>query len=299
MSDQPQDNKQSQSDFARRLGVFAWICVAIIFLWSLSWLFIDASIVSDELRGQFGDKFGAINSLFSGLAFATLIYALFLQMEELRLQRKELELTRNEMRGQKEEFSEQNKTLKQQRFENTFFQMLSKYNEIVTSISEFRPDGGVKSGRVYLAEIVNSLNYSVSYLNAPPAFDNVMTKYSAWYSDNEHLVGHYFRFLSKLFDLIDRSDVEDKQFYADIVKSSLSKAELTLLFYNCFADGGIGAKRYLEKYALLEDMPVRYLPMAYMYKWHDASAYGGEYPHVDDAEIEGMRQPGIGILSVL
>lgn len=299
MNCQTQDKTQSQSDFARRLGVFAWICVAIIFLWSLSWLFIDASIVSEEARGQFGDKFGAVNSLFSGLAFATLIYALFLQMEELRLQRKELELTRAEMRGQRDEFSEQNKTLKQQRFESTFFQMLSKHNEIVSSVSKFRPDGGVKSGRAYLAEIVDGLNYSVSYLNAPPKFDNVMTKYDEWYSDNEHLVGHYFRFLCKLFDLIDSGDVEDKQFYADIVKSSLSKAELTLLFYHCFGDGGIGATRYHKKYALLEDMPVRYLPMAYMYKWHDVSAYGGAYPHVDDADIESMRQPGIGILSIL
>jgi hypothetical protein len=48
-------------------------------------------------RGQFGDVFGAVNALFSGLAFAGLIYAVFLQREELSLQRKELELTRQEL----------------------------------------------------------------------------------------------------------------------------------------------------------------------------------------------------------
>lgn len=48
-------------------------------------------------RGQFGDVFGAVNALFSGLAFAGLIYTVFLQREELALQRKELELTRQEL----------------------------------------------------------------------------------------------------------------------------------------------------------------------------------------------------------
>ncbi len=38
-----------------------------------------------------------MNALFSGLAFAGLIYTVFLQREELALQRKELELTRQEL----------------------------------------------------------------------------------------------------------------------------------------------------------------------------------------------------------
>lgn len=48
-------------------------------------------------RGTFGDMFGAVNTLFSGLAFAGVIYAIVLQQRELKLQREELELTRNEL----------------------------------------------------------------------------------------------------------------------------------------------------------------------------------------------------------
>lgn len=48
-------------------------------------------------RGTFGDMFGSVNALFSGLAFAGLIYALFLQRTELALQREELKLTRTEL----------------------------------------------------------------------------------------------------------------------------------------------------------------------------------------------------------
>jgi hypothetical protein len=49
-------------------------------------------------RGQFGDIFGVVNALFSGLAFAGLIYAILLQREDLSLQRNELEMTREELR---------------------------------------------------------------------------------------------------------------------------------------------------------------------------------------------------------
>ena len=48
-------------------------------------------------RGTFGDMFGAVNSLFSGLALAGVIYAIILQRQELALQRQELELTRDEL----------------------------------------------------------------------------------------------------------------------------------------------------------------------------------------------------------
>ncbi len=48
-------------------------------------------------RGFFGDMFGGINALFSGLAFLGVIYTIILQRKELQLQRKELELTRKEL----------------------------------------------------------------------------------------------------------------------------------------------------------------------------------------------------------
>lgn len=47
--------------------------------------------------GVFGDTFGAINSLFSGLAFAGLLYTILLQSRELKLQREELALTREQL----------------------------------------------------------------------------------------------------------------------------------------------------------------------------------------------------------
>ncbi len=48
-------------------------------------------------RGQFGDLFGAVNALFTGLAFAALIYTVALQRSNFLLQREELRLSREEL----------------------------------------------------------------------------------------------------------------------------------------------------------------------------------------------------------
>src|SRR5688572_9814474 len=95
--------------------------------------------------GIFGDMFGAANALFSGLAFAGLIYAIWLQRAELQLQREELTATRAELRGQKEQLEAQNRTLRIQSFENTFFQLVRLHNDIVNAIDLVKPGEG---GRV-------------------------------------------------------------------------------------------------------------------------------------------------------
>lgn len=48
-------------------------------------------------RGLVGDSFGLLNALYSGLAFAGLLYAILLQRQDLALQREELTLTRTEL----------------------------------------------------------------------------------------------------------------------------------------------------------------------------------------------------------
>lgn len=57
------------------------------------WLFGVAPLIyyaPPDKAGEFGDMFGAVNALFSGLAFAGVVYAIFLQRIDLALQRQEL-----------------------------------------------------------------------------------------------------------------------------------------------------------------------------------------------------------------
>ena len=64
--------------------IAAAVIVAIWFgnLWVLSGQFPEMPV-----RGQFGDSFGGLNALFSGLAFAALIVTIWTQRQELTLQR--------------------------------------------------------------------------------------------------------------------------------------------------------------------------------------------------------------------
>nr|WP_319572788.1 hypothetical protein [uncultured Draconibacterium sp.] len=89
-----------------------WICYPFILN-----LFFD----SNNARGLFGDSFGALNSLISGLAFGGIIYTILLQQsqlimqkEELILQRKELELTRQELNRTAEAQEKSEKALSRQ-----------------------------------------------------------------------------------------------------------------------------------------------------------------------------------------
>lgn len=47
--------------------------------------------------------FGGVTALFSGLAFAGMIYAIIMQSQELALQREELSLTRKELEASRKE----------------------------------------------------------------------------------------------------------------------------------------------------------------------------------------------------
>lgn len=88
-------------------GIKSWhfivLSVVIISLWAGS-ILLNRFLFSDwDTRGLFGDSFGSINALFSGLALAGVIYTLVLQRYELELQRKELETTRSVMEAQLDE----------------------------------------------------------------------------------------------------------------------------------------------------------------------------------------------------
>jgi len=54
--------------------------------------------------GTFGDTYGALNALFSGLAFAGLIITVLIQKKELENQSKELQMQRTEMKETRKEF---------------------------------------------------------------------------------------------------------------------------------------------------------------------------------------------------
>jgi hypothetical protein len=51
----------------------------MLLLWISSWILLSIFLHSQESRGQFGDMFGAVNSLFSGFALCGVVYSIVLQ----------------------------------------------------------------------------------------------------------------------------------------------------------------------------------------------------------------------------
>lgn len=66
----------------------------ILGLWAGSGYVIYRFLPDSQGHGTFGDMFGAINALFSGLAFLGVIIAIILQKRELELQRAEIRYAR-------------------------------------------------------------------------------------------------------------------------------------------------------------------------------------------------------------
>jgi len=79
------------------------LILIVIAIWTLSGIMIWLIFENWENSGTFGDTFGFINSLFSGLALAAIIYTIYLQKNELQLQRKELKFTRKELKFTRKE----------------------------------------------------------------------------------------------------------------------------------------------------------------------------------------------------
>lgn len=82
MSDRNRDKR-----FFRRVLLGAGF---VVILWATSAVLILRYYRTADERAAFGDVFGAVNALFSGLAFLGLIVAIILQKEELEQQRAEM-----------------------------------------------------------------------------------------------------------------------------------------------------------------------------------------------------------------
>lgn len=220
-----------------------------------------------EKRGQFGDMFGFLGALFSGLAFAGLIVTIRQQREDLKNQKDEIELQREDLRAQtealelqkeeirqtneelklqREEMKAQNKTIMLQRFETTFFNMLKSQMEILSSVKYFKQEG---------TEAVASLlqNYASLFRK----FRNS----EVWkYENDDYIIqqymDQYFRHIIQTLKMIDTADfltVQEKYYYSEILSSHMSRYELGVFFYYCLTEEGkTTAKELVESLALFK-----------------------------------------------
>lgn len=240
--------------------------VLCLFFLNLSLIFF---VPDENTRGTFGDQFGAVNALFSGLAFAGLIYTIILQRrdlalqrDDLRLQREELALTRHEMEEQTAEFEKQNETLKIQRFENTFFNMLSQFQEVVNNLKVSKKFYGGEGRDCFEKSYAKNEQIEQSFNDfAHLSMSSIILRdgingYKR--SETPKYFDHYFRLLYRILKFVNDSkvitDFDEKYEYTAMLRAMLSRYELVWLYYNGLSYGTQKLKPLIERYAMLNNL---------------------------------------------
>ncbi len=227
----------------------------------------------------FGDSFGAVNALISAFAFAGMIVTFVLQRYELSMQRKELE-------AQRMEFSSQNETLRLQRFEHTFFNMMELQQSIVNdlyvadsykdNVTEDNPNnyGRISKeimvrneykGRNIFYYVFNVCKHQLNgdYVNGLRGVLQCsgLKEFDRYFTTT--VFDHYFRHLYTILKFIGKNDWlgDEKQYeYATFVRATLSRYELVMLYYNGFFHPKM--KKLIERYSMLNNLRHELLPVS-------------------------------------
>lgn len=255
--------------------------ISVLGIW-LSYLYVGKQSVGGDVmtaRGVFGDSWGSVNAIISAFAFAGVIVTLFLQNRDLNLQRKE-------MARQREEFEKENETLKQQRFENLFYNMLNLQQEIVAGlryeyteeeyvlvpsgvdappVQDKRKVNRIVTGRdvfrytferaeIYLAER-NQFNQRI-VVNGYREFLNAkgLSEYDETWIPT--IFDHYFRHLYKIIQFVDDQgfSFSEAYQYVALLRGTLSRYELVWIYYNALNPVFHKFQELIEKYSLLKNM---------------------------------------------
>lgn len=197
----------SGADDKKWVWLFLKIGGGILVLWCVSAFTIVYSIDASDRRAEFGDMFGAVNALFSGLAFAGLMVTIWMQKEDLRIQQ--------------EEIKKQNETLARQQFEATFFQMLKLFDERRKSV-KFGEQGGSRAFDTFRTNALQKLPNG-----RPDSFHIIMKE-----KDYEQELGPYLRQYENLCRLTAESRIALKDIYWRLLRDLLSGPEaILILFY--------------------------------------------------------------------
>lgn len=219
------------------------------------------------LWGQFGDFVGGtLNPILTFLTFCVVLATLYFQRTELIESRREMKRSADALEAQIREISEQ-------KFEASFFQLLTLLNIIVNSI-DLRVPGGrtgalvvpgydirgrdcfrehfIELGDLYREERRKNPSERISDL------ETIRIVYEQFWDRHRQDLGHYFRFIYNIIRLIDQKNTDNK-IYSRIFRAQLSDYELVLIFYNCQTHLGEKLKHLVEKTALLNNMPVELL----------------------------------------
>ncbi len=188
---------------------------------------IPGLIKTSSGKEDINSSYGALSTLFAGLAFAGVVISLGIQRKAM---------------------DSQAKASANQSFEHTFFQMLQMHCDLRDSVITKHNNGEYLKGIAAIQEI-----YQVS-LQVPLSKDSALKQeihtgeeaalvlinnaFNGYQKGNHDVLGPYLRSVYQILKYIDNSGLDNPKFYSSLFRAHLSTYELYFLFLNCLAEAG-------------------------------------------------------------
>ena len=188
-----------------------------LILW-LNWPIRDFSLTRS---GVFGESFGVINTIFSGLAFAGLLLTIHLQRHEL---------------------AESKETFRKERFEDSFYRLLGYYRQNLDDIKIIdHKTGTAHDGVAALIFLIKRLHTSMqkySHFLDTEQEDDKKAYYFKLFMETQRILSRQTRYLGTLECLLEQIEhelptVEARTPYWRILMSQLTIFEVKYIFYTC------------------------------------------------------------------
>lgn len=217
--------------------------------------------IPDAIReGVFGDSFGTLNALFSGLAFSGVLLTLIFQ-------RKDLSETRSQIASQQ--------------VESQFYNLLSHQQEVVRSfdLQNKVTDEVISRGRDCFRVWSESLHeIHKHYLESFGKSNGHIVPYELVYEMGRADLSLYFRSLYSVFRFVESSGYKGNAKFGVVLRSLLSDYELVLLFYNSLSSRGKKFKRFIYDHALFDNLDLELLLLPDHVLFLDIDAFGQNEP---------------------
>jgi hypothetical protein len=227
----------------RIILLFLFILTSSLFILFVGpeWVQQRYSSIVTESRGGMGDAFGGTIGPIVAWIASVLTFAAFYVQYKANIQ--------------------QNKAIKLQRFEDTFFRLLENYQRLVeTTDLRKRNDSStiVAVGRgcfkrIYLNFKNKVKNKHLREVSIEETLDTYH-KIQDYYKSDLH---HYYRFLYHILKFVKNYEMDESEKfkYTSILRASLSAYELILIFYNCLHEHGeTHFKPLVVEYSMLKNL---------------------------------------------
>lgn len=232
--------------------VFVVLCMLAAYFGYYYFLYLgfsgsDQAELKGVRSGTFGDAFGVLNALFSGLAFSGVVATLLIQSKDL-----------NEARAQSA----------RQQIESQFYNLLGLQQNVIQGFNGNSTTVGRDSFRIWVVFLKARYEES-SNVSKPQelAYQKLWDKYRGDLS-------LYFRSLYSVFRFVSESGHVDTKKFGVAARSLLSDFELVVLFYNCIDSRGIKFQRFANEFALFNNLDPALLLREVDVKMLAKEAYG-------------------------